>query len=308
MKDKKSILVLLSTYNGEKYVSAQIDSIINQKSIHTVDLLIRDDGSKDTTVELLEDYRNKYPHRITIIKGNNIGYIRSFFELIKCAKGYDYYSLADQDDVWLENKLDIAIEWMEKYKDDRPLLYGASSYLVYDDLKPFGLTQTARKEITFFNTIIQNFFPGHEQVMNRALLNELKKEIDYSKVYVHDSWITNVAIIKGKVIFNNSPFVYYRQHQSNEIGFGKGKVGWIKERIRRVRNNDNVKYATQIKYFYEIYGSDLKLEYKKEMERFFKCNKNFIKRLWYVFNSKLYRQSSKETFMFKLLYLFGGYR
>ena len=109
MKSRR-ILVLLSAYNGEKYISAQIESILHQKIEHQVDLLIRDDGSNDDTLNILQEYETKYPDRIKVVEGKNIGYIKSFFWLIQEANGYDYYSLSDQDDVWLDNKLDIAVK------------------------------------------------------------------------------------------------------------------------------------------------------------------------------------------------------
>ncbi|WP_276834352.1 glycosyltransferase, partial [Massilicoli timonensis] len=110
MKSKR-ILVLLSAYNGEKYISAQIESILYQKTEHQVDLLIRDDGSNDDTLNILQEYETKYPDRIKVVEGENIGYNKSFFWLIQEANGYDYYSLSDQDDVWLDNKLDIAVKY-----------------------------------------------------------------------------------------------------------------------------------------------------------------------------------------------------
>ena len=266
--ENKKVLVLLSSYNGEKYIDAQIKSILNQKTNHTVNLLIRDDGSSDNTIAIINKYIQEYPNRIELIKGENIGYIKSFFELIKVADNYDYYALSDQDDVWLENKIDVGIQYLMKEDNSIPLLYGSTSYLVGDDLKPYGKTQEQLKEITFYNTIIQNFFPGHNQIMNQKLLDELKKEIDYSKIYVHDSWITNVAMLCGKLIFNNDSFTYYRQHQENEIGFGKGTLGWIKERLKRIKKSDNKKYANQINYFFHIYKEKMSSNQYKEINKF----------------------------------------
>ena len=218
MKSRR-ILVLLSAYNGEKYISAQIESILHQKIEHQVDLLIRDDGSNDDTLNILQEYETKYPDRIKVVEGKNIGYIKSFFWLIQEANGYDYYSLSDQDDVWLDNKLDIAVKYLEQEDSKIPLLYASTSYLVHDDLIPFGTTQKKKREITFYNTIIQNFLPGHEQVMNQALLDELKKPINYAKIYVYDSWITNVAMVKGKIIFNNDSRLLTKWYLKVSIAF-----------------------------------------------------------------------------------------
>ena len=101
--DKKKVLVLLSAYNGQTYLNEQIDSILNQKTSHQVDLLVRDDGSTDGTIAILEEYERKQPLRVRVCYEQNIGYLDSFFELIKKAEGYDYYALSDQDDVWLDD-------------------------------------------------------------------------------------------------------------------------------------------------------------------------------------------------------------
>lgn len=305
---KNNILVLLSSYNGEKYIKEQIDSILNQKTEYEVNLLIRDDGSTDGTRNILEEYKETYAGRVQIVYGENIGYIRSFFELIKMAEGHKYYALSDQDDVWLENKLDAAVKMCDGEETELPLLYGSSSCLVNTELEPFGETQKQLRGITFYNTIIQNIFPGHTQVFNEALCQLLKKEIDYSKIYVHDSWITNIAILYGKVIFDNHSYTLYRQHGSNEVGFGKGIVGWIRERIKRVKKNDNKKYSEQIHYFYEECHGDMDELQKKEMEKFIGSQKIWIKRIGYLFVTKMYRQRTFETVLFKLLYMSGGYK
>ena len=305
---KNNILVLLSSYNGEKYIKEQIDSILNQKTEYEVDLLIRDDGSTDGTRNILKEYKETYADRVQIVYGENIGYIRSFFELIKMADGHKYYALSDQDDVWLENKLDAAVKMCDEENTELPLLYGSSSCLVNTALEPFGETQKQLREITFYNTIIQNFFPGHTQVFNEPLCQLLKKEIDYSKIYVHDSWITNIAILYGKVIFDNHSYTLYRQHGSNEVGFGKGIVGWIQERIKRVKKNDNKKYSEQIHYFYEECHRDMDESQKNEMKKFIDSQVSWIKRVRYLFVTKMYRQRTFETVLFKLLYVSGGYK
>ena len=111
----KSIQVLMSTYNGEKYLREQIDSIMMQdcekKGVAKLCLLVRDDGSEDRTTEILAEYARRYPEQISWYQGKNKGVIQSFFDLIKRSDdGVDYYAFADQDDYWLENKLRVGID------------------------------------------------------------------------------------------------------------------------------------------------------------------------------------------------------
>ena len=306
--DKKKIVVLLSTYNGEQYVEEQIDSILNQKTSHQVDLLIRDDGSQDQTLQILKKYEAEYPLRVKVYFENNIGYIRSFFELIRKAEGYDYYALSDQDDIWLEDKLDIAVNMCEECRCEEPLLYGSSSFLANGKLEIVGETQKQLKEMNLYNIIIQNFLPGHTQVFNDKMCKILKQDIDYSKIYVHDFWITYMAALYGRVIFDNNSHTLYRQHGENSIGFGKNSIEWLIERLKRIRKNDNRKIAIQINYFYEKYHSQLPTAEREEISNFITEQRHFLRRLRYVFTTKMYRQKTVETLLFKMLYLIGGYK
>lgn len=298
-------MVLLSSYNGEQYIEAQIESIMQQENVDHIQLLIRDDGSTDRTKSIIKKLIEKYGN-ILLIEGSNIGYVASYMTLIQECHGYDYYALSDQDDVWLKDKLSIAIGALEKYRNE-PVLYGSTSMLVREDMVPFGKTQEQLRQITFYNSVIQNFFPGHTQVFNNELLKLLKRPFDCSRIYVHDSWITNIAVIKGRVVFDNVPHTYYRQHTDNELGFSKGFLSWARERTKRIQRSDGKKYARQIEYLYCEYKDELDKESRTEIEKYRKCQRNIMTRFYYIIVSKLYRQKKIETLFFKILYLVGGY-
>ena len=306
--NKKKIVVLISTYNGEKYLKQQIDSILNQKSSHQIDLRVRDDGSTDGTIEILQSYVEKYPKSVQVYFRENIGYINSFFELIREAEGYDYYALSDQDDIWLEDKIETAVEACESSAYNGPLLYGSSSFLVNDQLEIMGETQKNLKGITWDNLLIQNFFPGHTQVFNDALCKMLKAEVDCSKIYVHDFWITYMAFLHGKAIFDNQSHTYYRQHGTNTVGFGKNTVEWIVERLKRIGHSDNKKIATQISYFYDTCEEYMDEELKEKVGAFIHSQTSLGRRISYLRKTNLYRQKNFETVLFKILYLLGGYK
>ena len=106
-----SVCVMMSTYNGQRFLREQIDSILNQKDVQ-VFLWIRDDGSTDDTVEIVEDYMNR-ANNIFLIKGRNIGLGCSFMELIyQTPDTYTYYAFSDQDDIWLEDKLSTGVRML----------------------------------------------------------------------------------------------------------------------------------------------------------------------------------------------------
>lgn len=304
---EKRVLVLMSSYNGENYIKAQIESIMNQRNISNLVLRIRDDGSKDNTCKIIEDLQNDYFGRIELIKGNNIGYNASFFELINSAEGYDYYSISDQDDVWLPSKLEVAVKALEEKDNCIPLLYASTSYLVYNDLKPYGQTRKKGRKFSIYNTIIQNICPGHTQVFNNALLSLIKGDLDTTRVYVYDSWITNVAMLFGTIIFNNSSFTFYRQHKGNQLGSGTGKIGQLLASAKRTGTGDGFKYRHQIEYFAEKYKKELEAKgYYKDIARFISA-KSFFSKVVYSLTGKLYRQKKLETVAFYAAVILGKY-
>lgn len=302
----KRVIVLMPTYNGEKYIVEQLDSIINQKGDFTLDVLIRDDGSKDNTVNILKQYIEVHEN-IRLIEGTNIGSNQSFFELIKIAGDYDYYCLSDQDDVWLPKKIETAIEWLEKENSNIPLLYGCSSTLVDVNLNEVGRLNSVHK-ISFYNAMIQNICPGHNAVFNKKTRELLMIEFDVSKIMVHDYWIYLVVSAFGKVMFNPISFTLYRQHGNNQIGYRKGKIAWVTERISRVKKGIAKQMTVQDSEFLKTFKNDLKEPYRLELEGFINSQKNIFSRTLYLIRAKVFRQSIDQTVMFYLLYFIGGYK
>ncbi|HOV15546.1 MAG TPA: glycosyltransferase, partial [Spirochaetota bacterium] len=122
------INILMSTYNGEKYLKEQLDSLLNQ-TYKNIKIYIRDDGSSDNTLNILKEYNKE--NKINLFVGENIGFVKSFFWLIKNSDNADYYSFSDQDDVWFPGKLEKAINLLNKYDSQIPTLY-FSNFDYYD--------------------------------------------------------------------------------------------------------------------------------------------------------------------------------
>lgn len=300
------ILVLMSTYNGEAYLREQIDSILFQSE--TADILIRDDGSSDQTISILEAYEKQYP-QITVIHGKNVGVVRSFFELLHHAQGYEYYAFGDQDDIWMEDKLAYAIKALDQMDASKPALYASCSLLVDNDGKALGTTQKCLRELSFYNVLIQNIMPGHAQVFNQAMADFVNRHpVDVSHVVVHDFWLALLAISFGQVSFDNEPHTYYRQHTTNEIGYGHGAFGWLTERLRRVMKAKAKEITRQDQEFYDHFARSLTSDQLYELTNLLKSQRNFFTRLNYLCHAKVYRQKKTETMLFYILYLLGGYR
>lgn len=310
MKDYK-IGVLLSAYNGEKYIAQQVQSIMNQNNVSNITLLIRNDGSTDHTSQILNELKEKYSNLI-VIEGKNVGLTASFFTLLDIAVkkyNFDYYSFCDQDDYWLEDKLERAVKLLQSDNQDVPILYGCRSKVVDEYLKPTGfLTQSQLQDITFYNTAIQNIVIGHNQVLNKRMAQVLiEHKPDFKQIYSQDLWITNVAAVMGKILFDNTAHTFYRMHGKNALGYGKNKLDRLYGHLKRLQKNESKKIANQLNYFVKRFHDYLTLEELNEMELFFASQKNLKNRINYIKHTKLYRQENKENILFKILYLAGSY-
>ena len=310
---KPRILVLMSAYNGEKYIREQIDSVLEQEKREgsfTLTLRVRDDGSSDGTLGILEEYRQAFPEKIEIMPGDNLGYNGSFFTLLDGAEAYDYYALCDQDDKWLPGKLERALKLLRSQEDREgmiPLLYACPSFLTDADLNPRGLTRLKKRPLVPRNTLIQNICPGHSQVMNPALLKLVQRPRDLNGVYVYDLWITNLASLYGRILFDPEPGAYYRQHKDNELGSKGSALGKLIRAGRRSFSGEGIKNKRQMAYFAEQNREALeKTGLYGKVQQMLKAD-SFRKRLSFVISCPFYRQSRLETTAFKLAFLMGKY-
>lgn len=206
---KMNIAVLMSTYNGEKYLTDQITSIFEQKdlnkSIH-ITLFIRDDGSSDHTVSIIEQLSKKY--RIILLKDNlnNIGYVNSFFELIKSITA-DYYFLSDQDDIWGSKKVITHLNCYQESSCNEPTL-------IYTDLIKFGeATGTFFKDAGMDKRIFEDFrkvifeprlngcLMSFNKEMRDVIASALKLIDSRKHISGHDTFIVRIAAFSGKVKF-----------------------------------------------------------------------------------------------------------
>lgn len=301
----KKICVLMSTYNGQQYVEEQITSIINQEINCELCIMIRDDGSNDKTCEIIKQLQNKYPNKIMLKIGKNIGCDASFFELLNNAFGYDYYALSDQDDIWLPNKLNEAIQVLEKENNSQPLLYASTSYLVDENLNILDTTRKQTKQFTIFNTIVQNICAGHTQVMNQSLLDVITKDkLDMSKIHFYDAYIMNLAILYGKVVFDNNSHVYYRQHNLNFMGYGQGFIGRLITCFKHIVSGKGKLYRIQAKYFIsKNKKSLLNKGYYEDLNVYYNSVRLREKLKYILKKHKVYRQNFFETILMYMAFL-----
>lgn len=260
-----SLIVLMSTYNGEKYIREQFDSLLRQT--FKPDLIyIRDDGSKDDTVAILEEYASEYSF-IKYYSGKNKGPAKSFWELIcNCPKA-DYYALCDQDDVWFEDKLETAVSELQKEDQKIPLLYCSKYSLTDGNLVPINSNVSDLYNFSDFpHSLLYHTAPGCTFVFNDSARRKIVK-YDLEKEYylIHDAIIHKVIAMFGKVILDNDSHMYYRQHGNNEIGMDANKTKVFFGRVKRFLNGKIRGYRSNTaRSLLNVYGKEIDEE-KREL-------------------------------------------
>jgi glycosyltransferase involved in cell wall biosynthesis len=295
------IIVLMSTYNGEKYIREQLDSLINQ-DLRPTKILIRDDGSKDDTLNILEDYASKY-NFIEYYYEKNLGPAKSFFDLINKCEDADYYALCDQDDVWFSDKLSSAINMLEKEDHNIPLLYAGRFIITDEKLNPLKSDVSKLYSYTdFAHALLYHTAPGCTFAFN----NEARKKIikyDANKEYIviHDAIIHKVVTMFGKMILDEEPHMYYRQHKNNAIGLTADKFKELFHRVNNVLSGKLRNYRSNTaKSLLNVYGDECDKD-KKELLNivaFYKENNNYRKQL---LNNKCFLTNSVNDIFFKIL-------
>lgn len=211
--------ILMATYNGEKFLAQQIESIQKQ-TFKEWNLLIRDDGSSDKTCDIIRNFTVK-DSRIRFINENehhNLGVIKSFFTLVNYEVA-DFYFFSDQDDVWLPEKLSVSLEAAKHKASDVPLL-------VYTDLKVVNQelnilqdsmirAQSHHANTTLLPELTENTVTGGTMMINHALA---EKWFTPNDILMHDWFLALLAASLGEIIYLDLPTQLYRQHDNNVLG------------------------------------------------------------------------------------------
>lgn len=319
MSEQGLLQVLMSTYNGEKYISEQLNSILSQP-YPLIQILIRDDGSSDNTLLIINQYQQDYPARIHLIEGKNMGVVPSFWTLMQHADlSADYFCFCDQDDVWMPHKAQRAVQLLaEMEKQDNPFenhipaMICTDTQLTDGDLNPTAIWPgMPHLKPSFYNALIQNIAVGATVTFNRAtleLLMQQKKNVNIVDIQMHDWWAYLVVSCFGKFHFEHTPSIYYRQHGGNAVGgewtvLQKLKKKW--KSFLKHKGNKNL-LVQQAKEFKRLYGSEMvDPEMRIQLDLFIEPRKNIINRIGYLRKSKLYRQSLMEQLLFRFLILVG---
>ncbi len=225
MKRVPQVNVLISTYNGEKYIKEQLDSVIEQ-SYDNIKIYIRDDGSTDSTIDVIAPYLNA--DKVQLIKAENVGFGRSFLSLLKAAEDGDYWAFCDQDDIWLQDKIKWAVEFMEKQNKDEPIMYHSSYYLSDEKLGNREEVKLWNERYSFSKALTEVIHMGFSTVINRPL-RDLMLKADINRITSHDHWGELLAVKYGKIIEDDRISSIHRRLTESQSSFSLyARFRWLK--------------------------------------------------------------------------------
>ena len=213
------IHILLSTYNGEQFLAEQIQSIQNQ-TVQDWKLLIRDDGSRDRTREIIQEFvaQDSRIHWINENESKNLGVIKSFHNLAQFEEA-DVYFFSDQDDVWLPQKLELSLAEARKYPAEMPLLVYMDLTVVNQDLEVLSSSmirsQSGHANTELVQELTENTVTGGVAMVNHALIQLWNQTED---ILMHDWYLALLATAFGKLVYIDQPGELYRQHEHNVLG------------------------------------------------------------------------------------------
>lgn len=252
MCDEKPIVgVLMSTYNGEKYIREQLDSIFEQADVN-VKLFVRDDGSSDRTRDILKEYAVIY-ELVDLSDGERVGPGESFMRLLcKATKRIEvqYLAFADQDDIWLKNKLSVAIKAIEQCEDKGAVLYSSNQFLYVNEINN-GKRYAERQSVNLINHMTKNTIAGCTFVLNRDMATLITDagipNYRVIKYRLHDAWIMLIAIACGRVIYDENAYMLYRIHEDNVVGIKAESLTKRLSKLARLvkkRDDANIRMIT----------------------------------------------------------------
>lgn len=275
---REKVIVLMSTYNGMTHLQEQVDSIFNQVYDGEIEIFARDDGSKDDTVSFLKNYPKTELRKIVIQQGKNVGPQKSFLGLIKDAGSADYYFFADQDDVWLPNKIERGVSSL---RDAKNAAVYCSNYTVTDEALNVKDEAFIKKTPLFtpIKTLLYNQVPGCCMAFNKSMM-DLLKQVNVDNVMMHDSMLLSLASYVGSVKYDSQSGILHRIHGNNVVGEGHKKIvlhKWIVEKIKLLIKKEPYDISELADQFIRLNACGSQSLYQKDVELLRDYKKSFKK-------------------------------
>lgn len=268
------VIVLMSSYNGELYISEQIDSILNQIGEFELKLIVRDDGSTDRTIEILTEYAEL--SRLSWYSSGNVGPQNSFFDLMQNSGDADYYAFADQDDVWNKDKIARGIEMLKNSKNI-PSVYFSNAEIVDGKLNYTNKNvYTSCPALDLYTLAISGGILGCTMIFNHKMMQLIRINKKTPRILMHDFYVALLCKAhNGNLLYDEKCNMKYRQHGSNAVGVNaKDSI------LARMKKDISKKYvysiADQADYIIENY--DLENQSYAWLNKVSRYKKSFIDR------------------------------
>lgn len=265
------LVILLSTYNGTPYLEDFLTSL-EQQTYHNWDLIVRDDGSSDDTLVILQKFSDKI-NKVSILKDKqNLGAKKSFSTLVNVAlqsqEQYKYIMFADQDDIWLPDKIEktyLKMKEFESQYDPFPLLVHSDVSVVDEKLNVIASSFWSYQHIDptrdrLNHLLLHNIVTGCTVMVNRILAEKVKTIPD--EAIMHDWWMAMVASAFGKIAYIDESLMLYRQHGTNDTGAKNYGWDYVVKKFRERPSLD--RYLAQAAMFLYMY-EDMLDHNSKEM-------------------------------------------
>lgn len=262
------VAVLMSTYNGEKYLEEQIDSILAQEGNFELHLYIRDDGSEDKTADILKQYGCF--GNVALYQGDNYGPANSFLRLLyDIPEDYDFFAFSDQDDVWDSDKILSAVSMLKNVDTLKPALYLANAKVVDEELNYMGRNVYKNPPSSdLWSISCGGGYLGCSLVINNCLASIIREGNFPLGIVMHDFYISEVcAALGGVILYDKVPHMKYRQHQNNVVGVSVGFLNTIIKRIKKLSIHPKYSIADQANIILETYGDRLSAENKACLQK-----------------------------------------
>lgn len=297
--------VLLAVYNGAAYLAEQLDSVLSQAGVD-VHVVARDDGSTDTSPEILREYAEKYPGQVSFMmkQGGGRGAADNFFALMKNDSDADYFAFCDQDDVWAPDRLEKAVEQLRTLGEG-PRLYCSAVTYVDAELNVIGNSSHTVLP-GFRNALVENIAQGCTMVFDAGLRRVVVERMP-TKAAIHDWWMYLVATAFGHVIYDPVPRLLYRQHGANEVGGNFSLWQKLRKNFRRYMTGRGWPMAVQAEHLLALYPDKLNVQQQATLRAFVAGKCSFLVRLRLVLSPHIRRQSLFETLALKFLLLINAY-
>ena len=289
------VAILIATYNGEKYLEEQLESLLSQRGF-VIEIIANDDGSVDETSDILRDYQNRGFIK-EILHTNNVGPSLAFMNLLQHSTEYDFVALCDQDDVWDTDKIKESISHLGA---EVPEIAVSERRYIDDQGQGIGSSPKIFKTLSLRNALVENVAYGNTIVLNAKARSSVVRAFPIGVDLDH--WIYLVISAIGQVNHIDKPLVSYRLHGSNHVGTSRLKaILSFQQSLRKIR--------CSVQALLSDYSNDLSVNGNEALQNYLRIwnSKSPFSKIDAIFNSGMYRQNNWETIVYKFGLLLASF-